>query len=98
MHLLAQVTAPQLTPCCIVTIDTRRAEPGDDTLPISRRRRSARGIVVVGRFFVCPGDTRLPEQLAGAPVETHHRTPVLGSDGLSDEDPRVPNDGRGIPP
>src|SRR5260370_20305379 len=95
MSLPAQVAVPQLTPGEVVTINTRRAEPGNDARPIGHRRRSAGRILVVRRFFLRPRHAGLPEQLASAPVETQHRTEALGLDGLSHENSASPYDRSG---
>ena len=64
VRLLTQVATPQLMADEVVTIHTRRAEPGDDALPIRHGRRRARRIRIARRFLLRPGDAGLPEQLA----------------------------------
>src|SRR5262249_4132455 len=95
VRLPAQIAMPQFTSTQVITIHARRPKPRHDALPVRYRRRRTRRVIWRRLFPLLRSFARWaggPKQLSTAPIQAHHRAPVL--DRLRDENPFLPNNRR----
>src|ERR1051326_8518021 len=94
MRLRAQVATPQFPSLEIITMNSRRTEPCNDSFSVHDRRRGTRRVFLAGGFFLRRSHTRLPEQPPVLAIETHDGAAMLFFNRLGNENAAVPRDRR----